>query len=546
SFEGDLKIQIGSQTVYRNKGGDISINLLDLPGQRYTRSKSETNLEKIRVSRLREMAAELGIEQPQQLNKQQLMDSITAARSEQKETLDPLAGAYERELFELRTELESTREQLHSALRSINSLQNRVNRLSQGSPTVPGSVNNRVTNWLQGINDSLLRWERGRLEAARDRHDRIARGYDGKISALEQAINPTIFNNLRNAGSRIAEVASRAAEAIGLQNPLESAIHQPLYEVPEFDIATDIEAEVQPEVDLASSLEQSGLTTEQVTLNQNATTRTIEPPQPTVASDLTARATPTEPVPLAEPQRSFTPEQKTAISDALSAMTVSELRPLARELGNPKPHGLRKAALIEDMVKRTERVAEVPAPLTALIEDGTNRIVGGEIHSIEAQFAQTTKEIDLPESPVNVEREESVVEDEQAVQAESHERAQEQVEDELQEQQAEPEPQPEQDQAPELRIPELKRVSNPVQQFDLDVAAFMVLLRQGKSTIQAATLLNFHQVSATERPHNTHPENYVENIKSAAAQQFRLESRANKSRQANQQQQRQPKRGRAL
>ncbi|MEL7086769.1 MAG: Rho termination factor N-terminal domain-containing protein [Cyanobacteria bacterium J06597_1] len=195
TFEGDLKIQIGSKTVYRNKGGDISINLLDLPGQRYTRNKNETNLEKIRVSNLREIAAELGIEQPQDLNKQQLIDSITAARTEPKETLDPLAGPYEKELFQLRTELESTREQLHSALRSINSLQSRVNRLSQSSPTVPGTVNNRATNWLQGINDSLLRWERSRLEAARNRHDTIARGYDGKISALETAINPTFYRH---------------------------------------------------------------------------------------------------------------------------------------------------------------------------------------------------------------------------------------------------------------------------------------------------------------------------------------------------------------
>ena len=548
SFKGELKIQIGSKTVYRNSHGDISINLLNLPGQRYTRNLNETNLEKIRVSRLREMAAELGIEQPQELNKQQLIDSIGAARSQPKEPLDPLAGAYEKELFQLRTELQSTREQLHSALRSINSLQSRVNRLSKSSPTVPGNVNNRVTDWLQGINDSLLRWERNRLETARDRHDRIARGYDGKIAALEQAINPSIFNTLRNAGTKVAEVASRAAEVIGLQNPLESVVSQPLYQVPEFDIATDIEAEVQPNIDLASSLEQSGLSTEQVTLDEIVTTRATQPSQPTVASQPTVKAAPTEPVPLADPQRSLTSDQKTAISDALSAMTVSELRPLARELGNSKPHALRKNALIEDMVERTEGVAEIPAPLSALIEDGTNRIVGGELHSIEAQFAQTTKEIDLPESPDNVEREETVVEDQKATHTEGHERSQELVEEDRQESKVESEPQPEKAQAPELRIPELQTVSDPMEQFKLDVAAFKDLLRQGKTTIQAATVLNFYEVAATNRPHNTHPENYVEIIKTTAAREFRQESRplSPKSQQTSQQQQQQRRKGPSL
>ncbi|MEL7086592.1 MAG: hypothetical protein AAGM36_19080, partial [Cyanobacteria bacterium J06597_1] len=386
--------------------------------------------------------------------------------------------------------------------------------------------------------------ERSRLEAARNRHDTIARGYDGKISALETAINPTFLNTLRNVGSNIADVARNAAEVIGLQNPLESVVSQSSYQVPEFDIALDVDADVQPEVDLASSLEQSGLTTEQVTLNEIATARTTESPQPTVGSQPTAKATPTDPIPQAEPQRSFTPEQKTAFSEALSAKPVSELRPLARELGNSKPHALRKAALVEDIVERTERVTEVPAPLSALIEDGTNRIVGGELHSVEAQFAQTTQEIDLPESPENVEREESVVEDQIATHTENHERSQELVEE--QDTQADADPQPEQAQAPELVIPKLQTVSNPIEQFKLDVAAFKDLLRQGKSTIQAATLLNFNEVAATQRPHNPHSENYVEIIKNEAARQYRQEARPRSPKSQQSRQQQQQRKGRSL
>ena len=201
SFQGDLKVQIGSKTVYWNKSGDIAVNLLDLPGQRYTRNRNETDLEKIRTSRLREMASELGIEQPQELNKQQLIDAIQSARSEVKETLDPLAGPYEKELFQLRTELESTRNQLHSALRALNDLQFKVDRLSRGAATVPG-VENRVTKWLQRINDYLLNREKTRLASARDRHESMARTFDQKLNRLERAINPTIINQLRTTFDR--------------------------------------------------------------------------------------------------------------------------------------------------------------------------------------------------------------------------------------------------------------------------------------------------------------------------------------------------------
>ncbi|MGK7913131.1 MAG: hypothetical protein AB4050_16890, partial [Synechococcus sp.] len=131
---------------------------------------------------------------------------------------------------------------------------------------------------------------------------------------------------------------------------------------------------------------------------------------------------------------------------------------------------------------------------------------------------------------------------------EAPERSQELVDEDQQENQADSESQPEQEKAPQLVIPKLQTVSNPIEQFKLDVAAFKDLLRQGKTTIQAATLLNFQEVAATQRPHNTHPENYVHIIKTTAAREFRQEARplSPKSQRSRQQQQQQQRKGRSL